>query len=191
MTSGAWGSGLPTGDGAPTERRTAGDNAPLRIGTARVTIAAVAMFLTLFCVGLAIGYGVANGLLVLATIFAAAYAWAIGAFTKRYWLAALHALEKNVSSHLNEEAKVQVALSPEVVRHTLWWFGDRTYGTEPGHFITRLLNLISAADETNREKLASLWPEYVQAHGVVAREPWGLDLLLSLAKAELLTEQGA
>lgn len=94
MTSGAWGSGMPTGEGAPAERRTAGDNAPLRMGTARVTIAAVAMFLTLLCVGLAVGFRVANGLLVLALIFAAVYAWAVGAFTKRYWLAALHAFKE-------------------------------------------------------------------------------------------------
>lgn len=191
MTSGAWGSGLPTGDGAPTERRTAGDNAPLRIGTARVTIAAVAMFLTLLCVGLAVRFGIANGLLILATIFAVAYAWAIGAFTKRFWLGARHPLEETMSSHSVEVAKAQIALSPEVVRHTLWWFGDRTYGTEPGHFVTRLLNLISAADEANRDRLSAEWPEYVQAHGVVAREPWGLDFLLSLAKAELETEPSA
>lgn len=81
--------------------------------------------------------------------------------------------------------KAQIALSPEVVRHTLWWFGDRSYGVEPGSFVTRLLNLISAADEKNRDKLSGEYPEYVQAHGVVAREAWGLDFLLSLAKAEL------
>lgn len=177
---------MPTGDWAPTERRTAGDNAPLRIGTARVTIAAVAMFLTLLCVGLAVALQVANGLLVLATIFAAAYAWAIGAFNKRFWLAALYALEENMATHSVKEAKAQIALSPEVVRHTLWWFGDRTYGTEPGHFVTRLLNLISASDERNRDKLSGEWPEYVQAHSVVVREPWGLEYLLSLAKDEAM-----
>ncbi len=182
MTSGAWGSGSPSGDWAPAGRRTAGDNAPLRIGSARVTIATVATFLTLLCSGLAAAFGVANGLLILALIFAAVLAWALGAFTKRFWLAALHTLEKNMSSHLTGEATARIALSPEVVRHTLWWFGDRTYGTEPGHFITRLLNLISAADETNRAMLAAEWPEHVQAHSVVTRETWGLDYLLSLAK---------
>lgn len=89
------------------------------------------------------------------------------------------------SLSVQETRKAQIVLSPEVVRHTLWWFGDRSYGTEPGHFVTRLLNTISCADETNREKLANEYPEYVQAHGVVSREDWGLDFLLSLAKAEL------
>lgn len=86
---------------------------------------------------------------------------------------------------VEEAKKAQIVLAPEVVRHTLWWFGDRAYGQEPGHFVTRLLNLISAADEGNREKLANEYRGYVQAHGVVAREAWGLDFLLGLAKAEL------
>ncbi|MFJ4174039.1 hypothetical protein [Microbacterium sp. NPDC089696] len=87
--------------------------------------------------------------------------------------------------------KAQIALSPEVVRHTLWWFGDRAYGQEPGHFVTRLLNLISASDPDNRDKISNEYPEYVQAHGVVARESWGLDFLLSLAKDAARDEAAA
>lgn len=85
MTSGSWGSGEPTGEGAPTERRTAGDNAPLRTGSARITIGLAALMLTLLCVVLACIAGVTNGLLVLATIFAATFAWAIGAFSGTFW----------------------------------------------------------------------------------------------------------
>ena len=93
--------------------------------------------------------------------------------------------KRDMGIDVNAAKKAAIVLSPEVVRHTLWWFGDRAYGTEPGHFVTRLLNLISCSDEENRDKLSNEWPEYVQAHGVVARESWGLEFLLSLAKAEL------
>ena len=85
MTSGSWGSGTPTGEGAPTGRRAAGDNAPSRIGSARVVIGMASLNLTILCVVLAFIAGVANGLLVLATLFAAVFAWAAGAFSRSFW----------------------------------------------------------------------------------------------------------
>lgn len=84
MTSGAWGSGIPSGEGTPTgesvtsERRTPGDAAPLRTGSARPLIALASALLTLLCVALAFVFGVANGLLILATIFVVVHAWALG-----------------------------------------------------------------------------------------------------------------
>lgn len=50
------------------------------IGTARVVLAWVLGLLTLLCVALAVITLKANGLLVLATVFAVATAWALGAF---------------------------------------------------------------------------------------------------------------
>lgn len=85
MTSGSWGSGSPTGDGAPAGRRAAGDNAPSRIGSARIVIGMVALNLTLLCVVLALLAGAANGLLLLASIFAVVFAWAAGAFSRSFW----------------------------------------------------------------------------------------------------------
>lgn len=57
------------------------------VGTARVLIGMAAFMLTLICVVAAFVVGVANGLLVLATIFAAVFAWSVGAFNKGFWSA--------------------------------------------------------------------------------------------------------
>lgn len=84
MTSGAWGSGAPTGDGAEVDRGGAGEHAPAT-GSARIVIGMAALLLTLLCVVLAFVAGVSNGLLLLAMIFGSVYAWAIGAFTKYFW----------------------------------------------------------------------------------------------------------
>jgi len=84
MTSGAWGSGTPSGDGQEVDRGTVGTDAPAT-GSARVVIGMVSLNLTLLCVVLAFFAGVANGLLVLATIFGVVFAWAIGAFGKNFW----------------------------------------------------------------------------------------------------------
>lgn len=91
MTSGAWGSGMPPGDGAPigesvtSGRGTSGDAAPARTGSARVVIGMASLNLTILCVVLAFIAGAANGLLVLATVFAVVFAWAIGAFSRGFW----------------------------------------------------------------------------------------------------------
>lgn len=57
------------------------------IGSARATIAAAAVFLTLFCVVLAFIAGVNNGLMVLATVFFAVTVVALGAHRLTYWVA--------------------------------------------------------------------------------------------------------
>jgi len=86
MTSGSWGSGTPTGDRASAGRGSAGEQPrPDRIGSARVVIGMASLNLTILCVVLAFVAGVANGLLVLATIFAAVFAWAAGAFSRSFW----------------------------------------------------------------------------------------------------------
>lgn len=48
-------------------------------------IGMAAMMLSLLCVVLAFIFGVANGLLVLATIFAGVFFWAIGAYHRAFW----------------------------------------------------------------------------------------------------------
>lgn len=55
-------------------------------GSARPLIAWAALVLTLLCVVLAVVVGRANGLLVLATVFAVVFAWAVGAFTRWFWV---------------------------------------------------------------------------------------------------------
>lgn len=57
------------------------------IGTARVTIAAAAAFLTLLSVVLAFIAGVNNGLMVLATVFLVVFVFAVGAHRRAYWAA--------------------------------------------------------------------------------------------------------
>lgn len=84
MTSGSWGSGEPTGDGAEVDRGSAGAAAPAT-GSVRVVIGMASLNLTILCVVLACFAGVANGLLVLATLFAAVFAWAVGAYSRSFW----------------------------------------------------------------------------------------------------------
>ena len=55
------------------------------IGTARVVIATAAAVLLLLCVTLAAIAGVANGLLLGATICLAVFLWAIGAHRAAFW----------------------------------------------------------------------------------------------------------
>lgn len=57
----------------------------MRIGSARVLIAMVALLFTLTCVAAAFVVGVANGLLILATVFAAIFAWSVGALRASFW----------------------------------------------------------------------------------------------------------
>lgn len=80
----------------------------------------------------------------------------------------------------------RVTLTPTVVRQTLYYFGDTNLGEDGGHFVTRLFALTAAADEDNRGKLATLWPEHVTAFNIAARMGWGLDYLRGLAKAHEL-----
>lgn len=50
-----------------------------------IVIRYASFLLTLLCVVLAVVAGAANGLLLLATIFAATFAWSVGFFNRAYW----------------------------------------------------------------------------------------------------------
>lgn len=56
-------------------------------GSARPLIAWAALLLTLLFVVLAVVAGRANGLLVLATVFAGVFVWALGAHRASWWVA--------------------------------------------------------------------------------------------------------
>lgn len=73
----------------------------------------------------------------------------------------------------------------EVARHVLFWMGDENLGLQPGEFHRRLLYLLAAADRVEQAKLACKYPEYVRAWDTAMREPWGVDWLRGLVKAEL------
>lgn len=75
---------VPSGDGAEVNRGSVGTAAPVT-GSARPIIAWASGLLTLLCVALAFVAGVANGLLLLATIFAAIAIWALGGFSRQLW----------------------------------------------------------------------------------------------------------
>jgi hypothetical protein len=79
------------------------------------------------------------------------------------------------------------ALSVEVARHAIHHFskGDDVLSLDGGHFVNRLFVLLSAADAENRAKLATLYPEHVQAFEAVTQKPWGLEWLRGIAKDEL------
>lgn len=79
MTSGSSGPGEPTGEGAPAERRTAGNNAPSRTGSVRVVIGMASLYLTVLCLVITFVTWTVNGVTVLGTVFVAVFVWAIGA----------------------------------------------------------------------------------------------------------------
>lgn len=85
MNSRIWGPGRPSGDGQESARGTVGTDAPATPKGSALTLISYASFLlTLLCVVLAFMVGVANGLLLLATIFAAVFAWSVGFFNRAY-----------------------------------------------------------------------------------------------------------
>lgn len=84
MTSG-WGSGKRTGELRDQVRGDGSGGRALRQGSALPLIRVASLVLTLLCVVLALAAGIANGLLVLATIFAAVFIWSVGGFTKQFW----------------------------------------------------------------------------------------------------------
>jgi len=73
----------------------------------------------------------------------------------------------------------------EVAQHILWHFGDTNVGVQPGHYVSRLMLLLSAADAENFEKLRGLYPEYAAGFELVARTTWGLDEVRSFIKAQV------
>lgn len=87
MTSGDGNSGAPSGDGASAGRGSAGEQPrPDRIGSARVVIGMASLILTLLSLFLwLVTSRERDGLLLLVTIFAVTFIWAIGAFTRSFW----------------------------------------------------------------------------------------------------------
>jgi hypothetical protein len=77
---------------------------------------------------------------------------------------------------------VQV-VTVEVAQHVLWHFGDSNLGLQPGTFVERLLNTMSAADAANLTKLSLVFPGYGEAFHAVAHEHWGLEWLRKMVKA--------
>lgn len=67
------------------------------IGSARPLIAWASLLLTAVCLLVVVVTMRANGILVLATLFAAVFAWAIGAFTRSFWVA-----DERTSSRLDD-----------------------------------------------------------------------------------------
>lgn len=85
MSSGTWGPGQAPGDGSTSGRGTAGEAAPSRTESARPLIAWAALLLALICVAAAFATGMRNGVLVLGTVFAVVFIWAVGGFTRAFW----------------------------------------------------------------------------------------------------------
>jgi|GEM_PF-2238533 len=73
----------------------------------------------------------------------------------------------------------------DVARHVLWHFGDTNLGQEPGGFMSALLVAISRADALNGARLAAGFPAHVAAVTAVKNEPWGLEWLRGIVKADL------
>lgn len=68
----------------------------------------------------------------------------------------------------------------EVARHVLWHFGADG-GIEPGSFVARLLDAITAADMVNTARLAEAFPEYVAAVVGAQMDPDGIANLQKIA----------
>lgn len=76
----------------------------------------------------------------------------------------------------------RVQMSPDTVRHLLFFEGDTNLGRDGGHFVNRLIQLIKAADEENREWIAARFPELVVGVELLMRTSWAFDWLRGLAK---------
>lgn len=87
MNSRSWGPDRTPGDGSRPDRGTAGADAPIRTGSARVVIAMAAFNLTLLCVAIMVITRTVNAVGILALFFLAVYIWAVGAHRLAYWVA--------------------------------------------------------------------------------------------------------
>lgn len=75
-------------------------------------------------------------------------------------------------------------LSPDTVRHLLHYEGDTVLGIDGGHFVNRLIHLVKAADEDNREWIAERFPEYVTGVELLMRAHWALEWMRTLVKRD-------
>lgn len=80
---------------------------------------------------------------------------------------------------------VRPTISLEAAQRVLWAFGDTNLGVEPGGFFSALHVAIQRADLENRARLAAGFPEDVAAVEAVKNQPWGLDWLRGIVKADL------
>ncbi|MDQ7877321.1 hypothetical protein Q9R08_04955 [Microbacterium sp. QXD-8] len=76
----------------------------------------------------------------------------------------------------------RITLSRQTVQHLLWYEGDTNLGLDGGHFVNRLIHLIKAADEDNRDWIATQFPEYVHGVEIIIHAHWALDWMRGLAK---------
>lgn len=76
-------------------------------------------------------------------------------------------------------------ISLEVAQHVLWHFGDTNLGVEPGGFWAAQFVAMTRADLSNLARLRVAFPEHVAAVTAVKNEPWGLDWLRNIVKADL------
>lgn len=84
-----------------------------------------------------------------------------------------------------ESKKAEPAVSVQVAKHVLWFFGDDLLGEEPGGFMRRLIDTIAHADTDNRKRLAEGFPQYVLAVNAGQREAWGIEWLRDIVKKAL------
>lgn len=81
-------------------------------------------------------------------------------------------------------------ITPEAAAHVLFHYG-RDGGYQAGSFTTSLLYTIDLADETNRDKLAASFPEYVAAVIAIQYDRDGVTRLQSIARGEEVAEEPA
>lgn len=74
------------------------------------------------------------------------------------------------------------SLSPDTVKHLLHYEGDTVLGRDGGHYFNRLVHLIKAADEAEREWIAERHAEVVAGVEMLMRAPWAFDWLRGVAK---------
>lgn len=86
---------------------------------------------------------------------------------------------------MNTSAPARPVITLRVAQHVLWHFGDTNLGVEPGGFWTAQFVALDRADLAHRAHLELAFPEEVAAFTAVKTEPWGIDWLRGIVKADL------
>jgi hypothetical protein len=89
------------------------------------------------------------------------------------------ALDVSESMRLAREETAAVTISSEPAAHVL--FQERLGGWPPSTFAAKLLNLWTSADTANADRLATAFPEYAAAIGLVKSGPSGIEHLRAIA----------